>query len=356
MESSKGPIMKLGIIGLLQSGRSTIFAALTGARGEGDGPKVSRKDQRIGTIRVSDERVDLLKEIYQPKKTTYAQIEYLLPSEITADASSRSEDAVWNQVRVCDALIYVLRNFQAPGGMEPTFEENYWRLEEEMILNDMVVVEKRIERIELDSRRGQKSDEGEYGLIMACKALLEDGQPIRVNPELVSAPALRGFTFLSAKPQLIIVNNDDEDESSPPWKRKPEGLESMIVRGRLEMDIASMSQEEAREFLIEYNIEKSALDRVIKQSYSLLNLISFFTVLNEEVRAWTIKKGTPSFEAAGTVHSDMQKGFIRAEVLAFEHLREYGSFPEAKRAGVVRLEGKEYTVQDGDIINFRFNV
>ena len=348
--------MKLGVIGLLQSGRSTIFTALTGARGEGGEPKGSRKDQRIATVRVMDERVDLLTEIYKPKKTTRAQIEYLLPSEITADSSARSEDAVWNQVRVCDALIHVLRNFQAPGGMAPAFEDDYWRLDEEMILNDMAVVEKRIERIALDSKRGQKSDEVEYGMIRACKALLEDGQPIRVNPELALAPALRGFTFLSAKPQLIVVNNDDEDESSPLWKRNPEGMETMVVRGRLEMDIASMSSEEAQEFLIEYNIETSALDRVIKQSYNLLNLISFFTVLNDEVRAWTIKKGTPSLEAAGTVHTDMQRGFIRAEVLAFEHLREYGSFPEAKKAGVVHLEGKEYTVQDGDIINFRFNI
>jgi hypothetical protein len=122
------------------------------------------------------------------------------------------------------------------------------------------------------------------------------------------------------------------------------------------MEIASMSPEEAEEFKIAYNIEKSALDRVIKSSYELLNLISFFTVLNEEVRAWTITSGTPALDAAGTVHSDMKKGFIRAEVLSFEHLKEYGSFPEAKKVGQVRLEGKEYIVQDGDIINFRFNL
>lgn len=348
--------MKLGIIGLAQSGRSTILAALTGARGEEMVQKVSRTDQRIGTVRVADERVDILTGIYRPKKTTYAQVEYLLPSEVVAGTRSSSESAIWNQVRVCDALIHVVRNFHSPGGIEPTPEDDFWRLEEEMILYDLVITEKRIERIELDSKRGKKPGEAEYSLIKSCKDLLENNQPIRTNPELASAPALRGFTFLSARPQLVIINNEDEDEALPDWKLRPEDIDIMVVRGRLEMEIASMSSEEAEEFLVEYNITKTALDRVIKYSYDLLNLISFFTVLNEEVRAWTLEKGTPSLEAAGAVHSDIQRGFIRAEVLSFEHLKEYGSFQAAKKAGHVHLEGKEYTVHDGDIINFRFNI
>jgi ribosome-binding ATPase YchF (GTP1/OBG family) len=185
---------------------------------------------------------------------------------------------------------------------------------------------------------------------------LEENQPIRSNAELSEAPGLRGFTFLSAKPQLIIINNDDEDESLPAWKSEPEVSEMLVVRGRLEMEIASMAPEEAEEFLVAYHIEKSALDRVIRSSYNVLNCISFFTVINEEVRAWTITAGTPALEAAGTVHSDMKKGFIRAEVLSFDNLEKYGSFQEAKKAGDVRLEGKEYAVQDGDIIQFRFNI
>ena len=346
--------MKLGVIGLPQSGKSTIFAALTGARGEDMAQKASRTDQRIGTVRVVDERVDFLTKIYSPKKTTYAQVEYLLPSQIpTAASPSKSEDVIWNQVRVCDAFIHVIRNFQDIGGPMPTPEEDFWRLEEEMILNDLVVAEKRIERIDLDSKRGKKGDEEEYSLIKLCKEILEKNQPLRLRIELASEPALRGFTLLSAKPQLVIINNDDEDESLPEWTLRPEML---AVRGRLEMEITSMSPEEAEEFLEAYHIEKSALDRVIKSSYSLLNLISFFTVVNEEVRAWTITRGTPALEAAGAVHSDMKKGFIRAEVLPFEHLKAYGSFQEAKKLGHVRLEGKEYTVQDGDIINFRFNI
>jgi GTP-binding protein YchF len=348
--------MKLGLTGLPQSGKSTIFTALTGARGEDKLQKSTRTDQRIGTVRVADERVNFLTEIYRPKKTTYAQVEYLLPSEISTGTPSKAENAIWNQLRVCDALIHVIRNFQSPGGIAPSPENDFWRLEEEMILNDLVVVEKRIERMELDSKRGQKPDEGEYSLIKSCREFLENNQPLRMSPALASEPVLKGFTFLSAKPQLVVINNADEDESLPEWRIKPEMLEMLVVRGSLEMEIISMPPEEAEEFLVEYHIEKSALDRVIKGSYTLLNLISFFTVLNEEVRAWTITRGTPALEAAGAVHSDMKKGFIRAEVLPFGYLKEYGSFQEAKKAGHVHLEGKEYTVQDGDIINFRFNV
>lgn len=347
--------MKLGIIGLPQSGKSTVFAALTGARGEEGLQKASRTDQRIGTVRVADERVDFLTQIYKPKKTTYAQVEYLLPSQATA-GPSQSESALWNQVRVCDALIHVVRNFEAPGGIPPASEADFWRLEEEMVLSDLVVAEKRIERIDTDSKRGKKPDDEEYALLKSCQALLEEGRPLRMHPQLATAQALRGFTFLSAKPPLVIVNNDDEDEAFPEWKSRPEGIDIMVVRGRLEMEIASMSREEAEEFLVAYHIQVSALDRVIKASQSLLKVISFFTVLNEEVRAWTIIEGSPAVEAAGTVHSDMKKGFIRAEVLSFQHLKELGSFQEAKQKGLVHLEGKEYIVNDGDVINFRFNV
>jgi len=348
--------MKLGIIGLPQSGKSTIFAALTGARGEDKALKKSRKDQSIGVVRVADERVDFLSKIFKPKKTTYASVEYLLPSEIATGAAAKSENVIWSQVRACDSLIHVVRNFQSGGGLPPSPEEDFWRLEEEMILYDLMVAEKRIERVELDDKRGKKPDKEEYSLIKSCQDVLENSQPLRTRPELASAPALRGFTFLSAKPQLIIINNEDEDEVIPQWRTKPEGLEMLLVRGRLEMEIAAMSPEEAEEFLVAYHIEQSALDRVIMRSYSLMNLISFFTVVHDEVRAWTIASGASALKAAGTVHSDMEKGFIRAEVLSFEHLKAHGSFQEAKKAGDVHLEGKEYVVQDGDVINFRFNL
>jgi GTP-binding protein YchF len=348
--------MKLGIVGLPQSGKSTLFVALTGARGEGEFAKPTRSEEHVATVKVMDRRVDFLTALYKPKKTTYAQFEYLLPSQAVSASPAKAESQVLNQVRACDALLHVVRNFEAPGGIPPASEKDFWQLEEEMILSDLVVAEKRLERIELDGKRGKKPSEEELSLITMGRHLLDQGLPLRHRPDLADAPALRGYTFLSAKPELVIINNDDEDEIGPEWKRRPEHVETLMVRGRLELDITSMSLEEAREFMEAYHIERSVLDRVIQSSYNLLKLISFFTVLNDEVRAWTVRDTTPALEAAGTVHTDMKKGFIRAEVLAFEELKTLGSYQEAKQKGVVRLEGKEYVVKDGDIINFRFNV
>jgi GTP-binding protein YchF len=348
--------MKLGLVGLPQAGKSTVFAALTGARGEKKEHAASRGDPRIATVTVQDERVDLLKRVYQPKKSTLTKIEYLLPSEIPISSPSKSEGGMWNQVRTCDALLHVVRNFRHPDGSLPRPEQDFRQMEEDIILNDLVVAEKRLERIELDRKRGKKPEGEEYPLVKSCHELLGGGDPLRKSLKLATEPALKGFTFLSAKPMLVILNNEDEDEALPEWERKPENMELQVVRGRLEMDIASMSPDEAEEFFDAYHIQESALDRVIKSSYHLLNRISFFTVLSDEVRAWSISAGTPALEAAGTVHSDMKKGFIRAETLSFADLDDCGSFQEAKKAGRVRLEGKEYEVKDGDIINFRFNV
>lgn len=348
--------MKLGVIGLPQSGKSTVFAALLGARGQKEDSGSSRGGPRIATVTVFDDRMGFLTEIYRPKKTTYAKIEYLLPSQIPTSSPSKSEGGVLNQVRICDALLEVVRNFEGPTGFAPTPGQDFSRLEEEMVLSDLVVAEKRIDKIELDRKRGKKDGEKEYPLLKSCCECLETGEPLRNRQDLASDPLLKGFTFLSAKPILVIVNNEDEDEALPEWDHKPQGIDPMVVRGRLEMEIASMSPEEAEEFQEAYHIQESALDRVIRNSYQILNRISFFTVISDEVRAWSIDAGTPALEAAGAVHSDMKKGFIRAEVLSFEDLKTHGSFQGAKKAGLVRLEGKEYKVKDGDIISFRFNV
>ncbi|MBW2064837.1 MAG: redox-regulated ATPase YchF [Deltaproteobacteria bacterium] len=348
--------MKVGIIGLSGAGKYTIFSALTAARGEARGPREASAEQLRGTVKVADERVDFLTKVFEPKKTTYAHVEYVLPSTRASGPKQDKENIMWTQVRPCDALIHVVRNFRVPGGVSPTPEEDFWKLEEEMILSDLLVVEKRIERIELDRKKGRRDNEQEYALLKDCHRVLEADKPLRAVEELASAPELKGFTFLTAKPELVIINNEDDDPDAPPWGSPPDGVEILVVRGRLEMDISSMSPEEAEEFIREYALEETALDRVIRASYKLLNLVSFFTVLNQEVRAWTITRGTTALDAAGAVHSDMKKGFIRAEVLSFEKLKEYGSFQAARKAGQVRLEGKDYQVQDGDIINFRFNI
>jgi GTP-binding protein YchF len=348
--------MRLGLIGLQQSGRSTFFSALTGARGQLLGHRGPSAEDRIATITVHDERVAFLSAHYSPKKTTYARLEYLLPSDVGGGEPVKGERPVFTQVRVCDGLVHVVRNFQLDGGQAPASEQDFRLLEEELILADLAVVEKRIERIELDKKRGKRPEAEEESLLKACKETLEQGQPLRGDEKLALEPALKGFTLLSAKPLLVVINNADEDEAPPSWQRKPVGAEILVVRGRLEMDIATMDPDEAQEFMVAYGLKASALDRVIAASFKLLNRICFFTVGEDEVRAWPIAAGTQAMQAAGSVHSDMQKGFIRAEVLSYGDFVRYGSFQEAKKVGRVRLEGKEYTVSDGDIINFRFNV
>lgn len=350
--------MKLGIIGLPQSGKLTIFKALTGAKGIKSEERIKKGDQLIGTVNVPDERVDHLKEIYRPKKTIYSQIEYVLPPKIVdSDHGKREkENVTLNTVRICDGLIHVVKNFQLFGGPPSTPEEDFFKLESEMILSDFLVAEKRIERIKSDEKKGKEINIEEPSLLKRCMDILSEDKPLRDNPEIATSPLLRGFTFLSAKPMLVISNNSDEDEDLPKMPHIPKNIEVMAVRGKLEMEIGEMGPEDAKEFLSAFHIESSLLDRVIKRSFAVSNLISFFTVVEDEVRSWTITKGTPAIEAADLIHSDMKKGFIRAEVLPFDQLVKYGSASEAKKDGHLRLEGKEYIVQDGDIIRFRFNI
>lgn len=348
--------MKLGIIGRFGAGKATVMAALSGARGIRDEGQGSRADSRIVTLSVPDARVDILSRMFSPEKTTYARVTYLLPSLTPGVPQTKAEAEAWNQVRPCDALVLVVRNFPDPGLGAPHFEEDYGEVEGDMIVNDLAVAEKRLERMTLDEKRGKKPDAEELALVRLCREFLDTGKPLRERPDLAEDPRLRGFTFLSAKPLLVIVNNGDEDREAPAWKRTPAGVELLLVRARLEKDLALLSPEEAREFQEAYAIEVSALDRVVDSSYRLLKRMSFFTVGEDEVRAWTVPLGTSAVDAAGAVHTDMKKGFIRAEVIAYDDLMASGGMKEARKAGLVRLEGRDYTVKDGDIVNFRFNL
>jgi GTP-binding protein YchF len=343
--------MKLGLIGLPGSGKKTIFEALTshfldtGQKGE----------NRIGTVRVPDQRVDDLSKIYAPKKTTYAQVEYLLPGRDQDKDRSKTSTA-WNAVRDCDALIHVVRNFSGYGLSEPMALKDVGCIDEELILADLIVVEKRMERLALDKKRGKAPLPEEGQLLESCLEILEGNASLRQHPDVAFAQPLKGFAFLSAKPMLILFNNDDEDDSLPPIRTGIENEFSLVIRGKIEQEMAQMSADEAEAFLTEFNIPASAKDRVIKKSYELLGLISFFTVGEDEVKAWTIRKGTTAIDAAEVIHSDMKKGFIRGEVLAYDDLMSAGSYAAARKKGTVRLEGKDYEVQDGDILHVRFNV
>ncbi len=344
--------MKLGIIGLPQSGKSTVFEALTKSV-----PDLTHKgENRISTIPVPDNRIDILSEMYHPQKTIYAQVEYFLPGTGSAKINQAKEQSIWTAAKECDALIHVIRNHTGAGFEKKAPHEDFRILEQELILADLVVVEKRLERIELDQKRGKKIDSREHTLLSECHKNLENEIPLRRLAELASARELRGFTLLSAKPMLVLFNNDDENDGMPEVEGLT-GLENcLVIRGKLEQELAQMSAEEAADFLNEFNIGESAMNRVIRESYNILGLISFFTVGADEVRAWTIKTGTQAVDSAEVIHSDIKKGFIRAEVLAYDDLMEAGTYADARKKGTVRLEGKTYEVKDGDIINFRFNV
>jgi hypothetical protein len=336
--------VKLGIIGLPLSGRSTTFEALTRQPAEA----ASRGEDRFAVVRVPDERVDRLGRMFTPHKTTYAQVEYFLPGQ----GSQKKEANPWLPVKDCDALIHVVRNH----GPDRNPAADFRAVEQELILSDLVQVEKRLERVELDSRRGKKVNLDEQHLLLEARALLENETPLRRRPELADARPLKGFALLTAKPMLVAFNNEDSDPAPPEIGDIAAREQCMVLRGKLEQELSRLSEAEAAEFLKEYQIDTSAMGRMIRRSYEVMGLISFFTVAGDEVRAWTIRRGAPAVEAAGAVHTDMQKGFIRAEVIAFDDLMAAGSTAEARRRGTFRLEGKSYEVRDGDIINFRFNV
>ncbi len=344
--------MRLGIIGLPQSGKATVFEALTRTVAADGNPQESR----IGTITVPDKRVDILSDMYTPRKTIYAQVAYFLPGKADHAGGAKQEQSIWTQVRDCDALIHAVRNFSGYGVDAPTPKADVAAIDQELIISDLLVVEKRLERLALDERRGKKPNPEEIALLNQCNAHLENERPLRRFPEIATAKLLRGFAFLSAKPMLMLFNNTDEDDALPDAVSLPEGESCMVIRAKLEQELAQMSDDEAREFLVAFNIAASATDRVIQRSYDLMGLISFFTVGEDEVRAWTIGRDTDAVEAAEVIHSDIKKGFIRAEVLAYDDLMDAGSYAEARKKGTVRLEGKTYKVVDGDIINFRFNV
>jgi ribosome-binding ATPase len=344
--------MKLAIVGLPESGRTTVFEALT----RDFSNTAAKREDRISVIDVPDSRIDALSRIYAPEKTIYARIEYLLfPQAGVRKEGGRAESA-WIPIRDADALIHVVKNFSPFGSNLPAPQQDFMRLDQELILEDLAVAEKRLERMDAEAKKGKKSDPVERELLADCLSTLEAETPLRRIPRLAEARALRGYAFLSAKPMLVLINNPDEDTGLPEPAGPFADENGMVIRGKLEHELAQMTEEEAAELLAEFSISAPARDRVIQRSYELLGLISFFTVGKDEVRAWTIKTNTIALDAAEVIHSDMKKGFIRAEVIAYDDFIEAGSMAAAKKNGTLRLEGKTYEVSDGDIISFRFNV
>ena len=344
--------MKIGIIGLPQAGKSTIFRA---AAGQFAGHQEEKGGLARAVVKVPDERLSVLQKIFQSARITPATVQYLdLSFDLRARESRQQEtEKLLNELKPADALILVVRNFEL-AGLPPEPQRELEALHEELLLSDLAIVERRLERLEREYRKGGRVNEQEIEELRKARQLLDEGRPLRVAPELRKSPIMRGYTFLSIKPLLVVLNTGEENEAVA--LDLPEGAEMVAIKGRLEADLAEMPPEEAQIFREEYGLEEAALPLLIRKSFEILDLICFFTGGEKEARAWPIPRGTRAQQAAGAIHSDMERGFIRAEVIPFEELASLGSYQAAQKAGKIRLEGKDYVVQDGDVIVFRFSV
>jgi ribosome-binding ATPase len=346
--------MKIGLVGYAGSGKTTVFNTMTGlAVPVGYGGEL-----RIGTVRVPDERIDALSKIFHPRKTTYAEMSFCdVPGEHGADKKGLSPKGL-QQIRDQEALCLVLRDFANPaveGDANPLLDlENFHA---ECVLADLEVVERRLARA-----RKENSPKQEMVAFELMKATLDDAKPLRLlGPVELDRGPLRGYGLLSDKPLLVAVNRDESRVAEPmsdDVQTRVSELQaaSLVLSASVEAEIAGLAPDEQAAFLEDLGVGESALTRFIRTSYALLDLIAFFTVGQDEVRAWTIRRGTRAREAAGRIHSDLERGFIRAEVTPYDLFMQYGSEHAVKEAGRLQLEGKEYVVQDGDIMHVRFNV
>ena len=344
--------MKVGLIGHRGAGKTTIFNMLTGLQAQVGGFG-GKEEVHLGVIKVPDARFDKLAQIYKPKKTTYAEIRFtdFPPSE--GEENLKSDNTVITQMREVDAIALVLNDFEFGAGPLRALND----LLTDMILADMTVVENRRARLKKEKARPL-----EEAVLERCAKTLEKEESLRnlpFNPD--EENLLSGFGFLSRKPVLALFNQGDDKAGlalAPQYDEelKRRGLEGLALAGKVEMEIAQLDEADREAFLKEIGIQESARNRFIRASYRLLNLISFLTTGDDEVRAWTITKETNARKAAGKIHSDIERGFIRAEAVAYEDFIAYGSEAKCKEAGKLRLEGKDYIVQDGDIIHFRFAV
>jgi len=361
--------MKIGLVGLNQTGKTTLFGLLTG-KDDAANLSVGKGSANIGSCVVPDERIDFLSELYNPKKTTYAKIELtdIMGFGTSVDGQSSGATRFLNDVRPCDAIIHVLRAFESDAVIHDSGDLNPVRdleaVETEMLFADLEMIEKRIGRIKA-GKKITKENEIEIELLERCFEWLEKGGSI-LDMELSEEERLftRSFAFLTEKPKLAVVNLGEAEWESKKWSNQEE-LRAMCTKlnvplvelcADMELEISRLPQEDKEIFMADLGIEQPGINTLTKAAYNLLGLISFITVGEDEVRAWTIENGTIAKKAAGKIHTDIERGFIRAEVVKYNDLYELGSMPKVKEKGLFRLEGKEYVVIDGDIINFRFNV
>jgi ribosome-binding ATPase len=360
-------MLRAALIGFGSSGKSTLFQLMTSARETGRAAH-GKGEATIGISKVPDRRLETLNAMYNPKKRTPATVEF---TDLALPAGSGGAQALVDVAayKNADALVHVVRAFSDPSVPHPSGSVDPARdaqaMEDELILADLGVVERRLERIDKDLKKGRTPElERERAIILQCKAALEQGRPLRaLDLHGDDLKRLRGYQFLSAKPMLVVVNLDESQLASgvdraadvaglTPFLSRA-GTAAVGVCAKIELEIAQLEAADASAFLADLGLAESGLDRVIRASYDLLGYISFFTVGEDECRAWSIPRQTAAQAAAGEIHTDIARGFIRAEVVSYTALTTRGTMAACRDHGEVRLEGKEYIVQDGDIINFR---
>lgn len=365
--------MKLGIIGLPNAGKTTVFNALTGQELEAAPyPNPIGTDSHVGAIKVPDERIDRLAEIFKPKKTTYADVQCLDITGFARGISGNKQKAeVFNGLWDCDAVIHVVRAFRDDAVVHPEGDIDPVRdaaaLELELVFHDLELVETRLEHIANSIKKGIGENlEAERDVLVRCRAILEEEKPLRNLEFSDEERSLIGsLQFASLKPELVVLNVGEDDIGSDATSVAVTALEDFYqgkdalvfpLSGKIETELSRLDTEDAAAFLEDLGIGEPAMNRVIREAYKLLGLISFLTAGEDEVRAWTVRRGIRAVKSAGKIHSDIERGFIRAETIGFDDFMAAGTMAKAKELGTLRLEGKDYEVQDGDIVNFRFNV
>ena len=362
--------IRCGIVGLPNVGKSTIFNALAKARAEASNYPFCTIDPNVGIVPVPDERLAALSRLYKPQKTTPATIEFYDIAGLVKGASEG--EGLGNQflghIKEVEAILHVVRCFEDPnivhvsGSVDPLRDIEV--IDTELCLKDLDSISARFEKTDKLARSGDKESREKMPLYEKIKKSLEDGRPVRrIGLTDEEKKSLRDLALLTLKPVLYCANAAESDlpEGGPAvkpvqdWAAK-EGAQSVVISGKVESELIDLSEDEQKEFLKELGLKEAGLNTLIRAGYKLLELITFFTAGEKEVRAWTIRRGTRAPQAAGVIHSDFERGFIRAEVMNNADLIRLGSQAAVKEKGLLRIEGKEYVVQDGDVMLFRFNV